>query len=1027
MISYSGLWEHFGVKDGLPDMRIECLCEDSEGTLWIGTRAKGVVRYRGDAFTWSTTRDGLGGDEVFAVVEARGQICVATNGGLSKWNGESFEAIKGSEDVSFLWGAAADTSGNVWFGAERTPDNPARVFRWDGHRLTRRDLPGDKTSGGKSIHAVAVDGDGNVWCGGHGLFVLDAENRETRVLQGDDFNEVSSICAQGERVYVGTQAGLHVFENGEERPLLDVRTPVESLYCGPGGSVWIGQRDGKISRVGQDGNLKDVGSVDVPIWRGLLEDDHNRVWVGSYGFGLFCYDENSAQQANLNSGLPADEVQAVVVHDNEVWLGTVAGLITASGKDLSAFCAPSKIYLKKPNVTGLVADKGGRLWIGKRNGMTYVLADGEIVACEPVPSMIGYRIDTLVEDAEGAIWIASSSGGGIAKYSSPTEVEVFEGAFPESYPGRVGAIAASRGGAVAIGSRSPRSYNGVTEYSDGAFAAVDGVGGSPISALCYDKTGRLWVGTSEGVSICDGDFLLSFGLEDGLPSELVTTLFEDSSGRMWIGTEGGGVCVYDGKVFQTFQFSGNHHCNTVRAVAEDESGAIWLGTNGGVVRRTLYKSEVEVSVTGVAADAEYSDPTEVQFPDTVGRITIGFSGRSPSDRTSNLVYRYRLGGYDDEWLQTRDREVDYPKLGPGQYDFQVEATDRNLNHSSVAKVAMTVVADPRIDALTRALRTDRSRSDFVGESHAMREVLRQIREVAWTDLSVLVLGETGTGKGLAAAQIHEQSERNSGPFIHVNCGAVQENLIDSELFGHEKGAFTGASSRRLGKFELADGGTIFLDEIGDLPVESQARLLKVLQEKTMERLGGTQTLHVDVRVIAATNRDLARAVRDNEYRADLYYRLNVFPIVMPPLRERKEDTEDLARHFVQEFAAHLNKPPPKLTDEARSALVAYDWPGNVRELEHTVQRAVILAQNGEITAEQLGLDHQSATVGRSDDSQMIVPLVEFERRYFERVLRHTSGVIHGDSGAAKLLAMKPTTLRSRLEKLGIRTRKKRAE
>ena len=212
--------------------------------------------------------------------------------------------------------------------------------------------------------------------------------------------------------------------------------------------------------------------------------------------------------------------------------------------------------------------------------------------------------------------------------------------------------------------------------------------------------------------------------------------------------------------------------------------------------------------------------------------------------------------------------------------------------------------------------------------------------MAWTDFTVLIHGETGTGKGIAARAVHELSDRMDKPLVTVNCGALPKELVDSELFGHERGAFTGAISRRLGRFELADRGTIFLDEIGDLPLESQTRLLRILQDKSFERVGGSDTIVADVRVIAATNRNLQRAVREGTFRADLFYRLNVFPIEIPPLRDRREDIPLLTTYFLQGFAGHLHQEAPSVDNRTLRTLREYDWPGNVRELEHTVKRAV---------------------------------------------------------------------------------------
>jgi DNA-binding NtrC family response regulator len=259
-------------------------------------------------------------------------------------------------------------------------------------------------------------------------------------------------------------------------------------------------------------------------------------------------------------------------------------------------------------------------------------------------------------------------------------------------------------------------------------------------------------------------------------------------------------------------------------------------------------------------------------------------------------------------------------------------------------------------------------SPLVGQSRAWQQVQADLAQVALTDLTVLILGETGTGKGLAAGAIHTHSPRRAGPFIQVNCGAIPKELVESELFGHERGAFTGAVSRKLGRFELAEGGTLFLDEVGDLPLDSQTALLQFLQEQTFQRVGGKEVLRGDVRIIAATNRDLETAVQQGVFRKDLFYRLNGFVVELPPLRQRQEDIPLLAEYFAGEFARHLNRPVPAIDPEVVVYLQSYDWPGNVRELEHLVQRAVLLCKEGIIRREDLAVPSPvaRAEVGTAD-------------------------------------------------------------
>lgn len=303
--------------------------------------------------------------------------------------------------------------------------------------------------------------------------------------------------------------------------------------------------------------------------------------------------------------------------------------------------------------------------------------------------------------------------------------------------------------------------------------------------------------------------------------------------------------------------------------------------------------------------------------------------------------------------------------------------------------------------------------EIIGESPALQRVLAQVHTVAPSDATVLILGETGTGKELIARAIHRLSARKDSNFIKLNCAAIPTGLLESELFGHEKGAFTGAITQKIGRLELADGGTLFLDEVGEIQPELQPKLLRVLQDQEFERLGGTRTIKVEVRLIAATNRDLAHSVKTHEFRSDLFYRLNVFPVRMPPLRERGRDVPLLVRYFVQKFAKRMNKRIETIPTEAMQALQTWFWPGNVRELENFIERSVILSQGTTLSVPLAELQPEP------DNSNYDSTLEGLERQHILRVLRETGGVIAGMNGAAVRLGMKRTTLQSRMQKLGI--------
>jgi formate hydrogenlyase transcriptional activator len=339
--------------------------------------------------------------------------------------------------------------------------------------------------------------------------------------------------------------------------------------------------------------------------------------------------------------------------------------------------------------------------------------------------------------------------------------------------------------------------------------------------------------------------------------------------------------------------------------------------------------------------------------------------------------------------------------------------------------------------LQEEIRSEHNFTEIVGNSPALLNVLRQVDQVAPTDSTVLILGETGTGKELIARAIHDRSERKNYPLVKVNCGAISAGLVESELFGHVKGAFTGALTNRDGRFKLADGGTIFLDEVGELPLDTQVKLLRVLQEQEFEPIGASRTIKVNVRVIAATNRDLTEAIKDGKFRSDLYYRLNVVPMQVPALRERVDDIPLLTTFFMQRFAKKFNKPVNRISEDTMNKLTRYSWPGNIRELQNIIERAVVLSR-GSTLALSVDFDtHAPESKIENQKSKATEPLTsrqgpsglpleapgaleDVERRHIESVLTQTNWMIEGERGAAKILNLNPSTLRSRMQKLGIK-------
>jgi formate hydrogenlyase transcriptional activator len=367
----------------------------------------------------------------------------------------------------------------------------------------------------------------------------------------------------------------------------------------------------------------------------------------------------------------------------------------------------------------------------------------------------------------------------------------------------------------------------------------------------------------------------------------------------------------------------------------------------------------------------------------------------------------------------------------------VDITDRKWAEAALHRLQLAN------EYLQEEIRTEHNFQAIVGTSPALLTLLRQVEQVALTDSTVLICGETGTGKELIARAIHDRSARKDRPLVKVNCCAMAAGLVESELFGHIKGAFTGAVDRRIGRFELADGGTIFLDEIGDLPVETQVKLLRVLQEQEFEPVGSNRTIRVDVRVIAATNRDLAAAVKAGRFRSDLFYRLHVVPLDVPPLRARRSDIPQLVMFFLERFAKQFGKRIDTVSPATMDILRGYPWPGNIRELQNILERAVVLSHGSVLTLDASLLpvmvsDVDMAPSEGTDDAAVAgggaraahhsawpalsryASLAEVERHHILAVLHHTAGVIGGPKGAARILHLHPNTLRSRMQKLGIR-------
>ena len=441
--------------------------------------------------------------------------------------------------------------------------------------------------------------------------------------------------------------------------------------------------------------------------------------------------------------------------------------------------------------------------------------------------------------------------------------------------------------------------------------------------------------------------------------------------------------------------------------------------------------------------AHYGKDVQRLFPDDQDLVALGaesYLGVPVLDPSGPLVGHLVI--LDDQPMVDHSRELTIMRVFAARAGAELSRlrADERLRAALAEVERLRNQLQAENTYLQDEIQTEHNFAEIVGSSPALLEVLRQTEQVASTDSTVLVFGETGTGKELIARAIHDRSPRRQRPLVKVNSSAISAGLVESELFGHVKGAFTGAIDKRIGRFALADHGTIFLDEVGELPPETQVKLLRVLQEQEFEPVGSNETVRVDVRVIAATNRDLEEAVRAGRFRADLFYRLNVFPLRVPPLRERASDIPQLAMFFLARFARRFGRPVETISAETMGRLVSYPWPGNIRELQNVIERAVILSRGRALELDRDLLPAPSRQHGpgaggqgelaRSPDksapSRLAAALEETERAHIVAALERAEGIIEGPRGAAKILEMHPNTLRSRMEKLGIRRSDHRA-
>jgi transcriptional regulator with GAF, ATPase, and Fis domain/ligand-binding sensor domain-containing protein len=1036
---------------------VNAIMEDGNGELWMGTN-QGLYRhnrqrddfviYRHDPHDTSS----ISSDQVTAVCEDRkGNLWIGTSGaGMNRFDRGKNVFLRYRDDPqnpNSLGGAGIfclredpASPGSIWISAHRG----LYRFNYQANTVMRYPFAQDM------IFDLYVDSRGTLWVGTFhiGLWRYDATLDHFFHYQHDPDNPHSL---------------------SEDR--------ISCIYEDRSGVMWMGTYRSGLNRYDRRQDTFTRYPTDAEVYA-VTQDRNGELWMGTGSAGLLRYDRRGKRVAhyrygpNNPIGLSSDIILAN--HEDsrgELWIGTGYGLHRYDAKR-NGFVR----YLHEPlivpgsseyfEVKAIYEDREGEIWIGtKGSGLCRLDREKRTFTYyrhnpQDPQSISGNNIWAINADQNGDLWVGTF-GNGVNHFDRKTQTFIRYLADPRDpnslNHGAIYSLYADPNGYIWIGTYG----NGLNKYDPrtGRFAHYterDGFPDNFVKSIQPDRHGNLWLSTDRGLSKFHPQqgTIKNYTVKDGLISSqfLSGASYGSQDGRLFFGGEGGVIAFHPD------------------SLKDNPQAPPVVITRFNVFDKPLPLPRALSSTTAIGLSYRQNF------------FSFNFVALDYAVPLKNQ-YAYKLEGFDPDWVYcgTR-RHASYTNVDPGEYVFRVKGTNsdgvwneqgaavnikitppfwktwwfRTLTIVSVLVSALTwhqrrlrKVEEKRkalelqvqekiaaAQALQNALaeverlknrlysenvylqdeiKLEHNFTDIISRSQALKKILSKVEKVADTDATVLILGESGTGKELLARAVHNLSNRRDRPLVKVNCATLPANLIESELFGHEKGAFTGAISRKIGRFELADGGTIFLDEIGELPPELQAKLLRVLQEGEFERVGGQQTIAVDTRIMAATNRDLKEEIAHGRFREDLYYRLHVFPITIPPLRERLEDIPLLIHHFVKKYSAKSGKKIETVSQNVIETLQAYDWPGNVRELENVIERAVIVSQG-----KQLKLDDWLPHHSIASDEASVVTLDDMERNHIIKTLKMTQWRISGERGAAKILNIKPTTLRSRMEKLGIK-------
>jgi DNA-binding NtrC family response regulator/ligand-binding sensor domain-containing protein len=976
---------------------VRALFEDSTGTLWIGTYGGGISylnlnELNGNgpqeppAFNYLQNQKGninsLSSDLIIAInSDRKGNLWVGTDGGglnqlslYERENQTSFQIKRFLNDPinpfslsdNHVLKIFEDSAGILWFGTYG-----GGLSKYNPRRQQFNHVTADSRNPNSLSHKV-------VW-----NFLLE-EDREKEILwvgtHGGGLNRFDS----------NTRQWMHFLPDKKNKSSIP-HNVIRKIYKDREGTIWLGTGGGGICRMDDrsgkftsfQNNPEDPSSLNHNDIRDIFQDSHGNLWIGTYGGGLDKYDSVTGAFRHFtsdpgDSGTISSNYVRVIHEDRKgrFWIGTQGGGLNCFDRESGVF----QHFLSDPHNPNTISND---------------------------------YIFSIYEDSDGILWIGTW-GGGLNRFD------------PDS-----------------------KTFSYITEK--------DGLADDEIYGILQDESGYLWLSSNNGITVYDptSGYCKNYGVLDGLQSKEFNggAYYKSKDGRMFLGGINGFNTFYPKDIVD------NSHLPPI--VITD-----FLKFNTSVLKDqpTFNLDEVHLSYRDYFfqfefAALDYAAPEQNQYAYKMEGLDDDWIYTNAQKRFASYTtlpsgkYTFRVRGSNNHGVWNDAGPAISLIIAPPFWQtwwfrmlgiivlvsisfyiynrrmgtLEKRRQDLEQRYQEKTKAASTLqealseveILKNRLQAeniyLQDEIKIQNNFKNIIGQSEILKQVFYQIEQVADTDATVLILGESGTGKELIARAIHNISDRNDRPLVKVNCSAIPSNLIESEFFGHERGAFTGAISRKIGRFELAHNGTIFLDEIGDLPLELQSKLLRVLQEGEFERLGNPKTIKVDLRIIAATNRELEKEVERGNFREDLFYRLNVFPILVPPLRQRLEDIPILVKFFVEKFSQKIGKKIKSISQSTIEKLCNYSWPGNVRELENVIERAVILSENNRLN---LGnWLNQAANIHLSEPNPQ--SLDETEKLHILKVLRSTNWRVSGKKGAAKILGINAKTLESRMKKLEI--------